>query len=158
MATDEAKKMNALKMVSLSLEVLAAEVWDTLGESSMALANGMGDALLEMVEKEQGLEIAGENPAAIGTELNRIMVDEYGYAQSITMNSDGGVSADVKVKGCINTAFTEKLLKSGMKIPFTCPLMLVGTAMLRRVGVKARIDYEHLPAEKTCVFHYKIIQ
>lgn len=36
MATDEAKKMNALKMVSLSLEVLAAEVWDTLGEIGRA--------------------------------------------------------------------------------------------------------------------------
>ena len=62
MATDDAKKANAQKMMMLSMKVMISEVWDTLGDSSMALSHGMGDAILEMMEKEQGLEIAAENP------------------------------------------------------------------------------------------------
>jgi hypothetical protein len=155
MATDEAKKLNALRMLNLSMEVLASEVWDTFGESSMAMTSGMGDALLEMVEKEQGLEIAGEDPVAIAKELNRILVDEYGYAQSIDMKVNGAESAEVTIKGCINTYFTEKLLKTGVKVPFTCPMMLLGTAMLRRLGVKNHVEYAHKTGEKVCVFHYK---
>lgn len=161
MATDEAKKLNALRMTTLSLQVLAAEVWDTLGDSSMALANGMGDALLEMLEKEQGLEIAGEGPAVIGTEINRILVDEYGYANEISMivdgTSDNPSGAVVSVKGCINTANTDKLLKAGVKIPFICPMMLIGNALLRRVGMNVRINIERWPEGKGCKIHYKVV-
>lgn len=155
MATDEAKKANALRMTSLSLEVLAEEVWDTLGESSMALAKGMGDAILEMLEKEQGLELAGEDPVAVGTEINRILVDEYGYAQEISMiNLAVGEKVDVKVKGCINTAFTDRLTKAGVKTPFICPMMLLGGALLRRVGMNPHITIERWPEGKGCIIHY----
>jgi hypothetical protein len=155
MATDEAKKMNALRMTSLSLEVLAAEIWDTLGESSMALANGMGDAILEMVEKEQGLEIAGEDPVAVGKEINRILSDEYGYTQEITMVTEPNVGSDVKAKGCLNTTFCDKLIKSGVKTPFTCPIMLLGSAALRQMGLKYRITIDRWPEGKGCIIHYK---
>jgi hypothetical protein len=154
MATDEAKKINALRMTSLSLEVLAEEVWDTLGESTMALSRGMGDAILAMFEKEQGLEVAAENPEAMGKEIERILVDEYGYAQEITLVVDAKMNADFKVKGCINTAFTDKLLKAGVKTQFTCPVMLVTGAAMRQLGMKGHVNIERWQEGKGCIIHF----
>lgn len=154
MATDEAKKLNALRMTTLSLEVLAEEVWESLGETSMALSRGMGDALLEMFEKEEGLEIGGEDKVAIAKEINRLLVDEFGYAQEITLEVDDKANADFKVKGCINTAFTDKLLKAGVKIPFICPIMLVTSAAMRRMGLKGHVNIERWPDGKGCIIHY----
>ena len=156
MATEEAKKENALRLTSLCLEVLASEVWDTLGDSSMALANGMGDAVLEMIEKEQGLEIAGEDIADIEKEMDRIAAVEYGFAQEISIeNTPDG--ANEKVKGCTNTYFCDKLIKAGVKTPFICPMMLSGSALLRRLGIKDRIQIERWQDGKGCIIHYRHI-
>jgi hypothetical protein len=154
MATDEAKKMNALRMTALSLEVLAAEVWETLGDTSMALSRGMGDAILEMMEKEQALEIAAENPLAVGKEIERILVDEYGLAQEITIKTDGSKDTDLFVKGCNSTYYCDRMVASGVKIPFTCPAMLATSAVLRKLGYKGRVDIERWQDGKGCIIHF----
>jgi hypothetical protein len=156
MATDEAKKANAQRMMMLSMKVLISEVWDTLGDSSIALADGMGDAVLAMMEKEQGLEIGGEDPAAIGKEIDRILVDEYGLANEVTLESDGTTFADTKISGCHNTQFCDQLVASGVKMPFICPVMLVSASLLKQKGIKAHITYERWQAGKGCIFHLKV--
>jgi hypothetical protein len=150
MATEEAKKENMLRMTELSLEVLAAEVWDTLGESSMVLGRGMGDAILEMLEKEEGLEIAGEDSLNVGKEIERIFVDEFGFAKEISVDVDKDAVATIKVTNCINTKFTDKMLASGVKMNYTCPIMLATGSALRQMGLKGRVNIERWPEGKGC--------
>jgi hypothetical protein len=155
MATDEAKKENALRMALVMLQVLTSEVYDTLGESSMALANGMGEAMLAMFEKEQGLEVGGEDPIAIGKEVDRILVDEYGFADEIALVPIETGVADIKVKACRNTFFCDKMLVSGMKTPFICPAMLTCKTALVHMGFKEQITYERWQEGKGCIFHFR---
>jgi hypothetical protein len=150
MATEEAKKENMLRMTELSLEVLGAEVWDTLGETAMVLGRGMGDAILEMLEKEEGLEIAGESSLDVGKEIDRIFVDEFGFAKEISVDVDQDAVATIKVNGCINTKFTDKMLASGVKMNFTCPIMLATSAALRQMGMKGRVNIVRWPEGKGC--------
>lgn len=157
MATDEAKKANAQRMMMLSMKVLISEVWDTLGDSSLALVDGMGEAILEMMEKEQGLEIAGEDIPAIGKEIDRILVDEYGLAGEVSLEvAPDQTSGKTKIQGCHNTHFCDQLVASGVKTPFICPVMLVTTALLKDKGIKARISYERWQDGKGCIFNTKL--
>ena len=150
MATEDEKKLNMLHMTQLSLEVLAAEVWDTLGETSMVLANGMGDAILEMIEKEEGLEIAGENPLDVGKEINRIFVDEFGFAKEISLDVDKDNIATMKVTSCSNTKLTDKLLADGVTTAYICPIMLACSAALRNMGIKSHVKIERWQEGKGC--------
>lgn len=150
MATDEVKKQNLLRMVGLSLEVLAEEVYDTLGDTAMVLSKGMGDAILEMMEKEEGLEIAGETPLEIGKEIDRILVDEFGFAKEITLDVDANAVATINVNGCINTAFTDKMLAKGLKMNYVCPAMLISSAAMRQMGLKGRVKIDRWPEGHGC--------
>lgn len=155
MATEEVKKENLLRMTELSLEVLAAEVWDTLGESSMVLGNGMGDAILEMMEKEEGFELDSSHPMAVATEMDRIFVDEFGFAKEITASVDEtGTAAVFKVNSCINTRFTDKMLASGVKLNYTCPIMLVAKQMGPKMGLpNSRVKIERWQEGNGCIIH-----
>ena len=155
MATEEAKKENTLHMAELSLEVLAAEVWDTLGESAMVLGRGMGDAILEMLEKEEGLEIASEDPANVDKEIDRIFVDEFGFAKEISAEVASNGDATISVSNCINTKFTDKMLANGVKMNFTCPIMLAVDAYMRRIGRKGRVQISRWPEGKGCKISFK---
>jgi hypothetical protein len=156
MATDEAKKANAQRMMMLSMKVLISEVYDTLGDSCMALSHGMGDEILKMMEKEQGLEIAAEDPLALGKEIERILVDEYGLAHEITIKTDM-VKTDINVKGCNNTFFCDQLVANGVKIPFICPVMLATSAALRQLGYKGRANIERWQEGKGCIVHFTAV-
>ena len=154
MATEEVKKENLLRMTELSLDVLAQEVYDTLGDSAMVLSKGMGDAILEMMEKEEGLEIAGESPEDVGKEIERIFVDEFGFAKSITIAVDAQKVGVFSVNNCINKKFTEKMLASGLPMNYTCPVMLAGAAALRQMGLKGRVKIGAWPEGKGCKIYF----
>jgi hypothetical protein len=101
----------------------------------------MGDHILEMFEKEMGLEIAGESPEAVIREIQRIFVDEFGFAQEIKTNIlDGGNKIELQVKNCVNRAFSDKLIAAGVQKPYICPIMNTTAAALRRMGYKVRSD------------------
>jgi hypothetical protein len=155
MATDEAKKANAQRMMLLAMKVLISEVWDTLGDSCMALSHGMGDAILKMMEKEQGLEIAAEDPVAVSKEVERILVDEYGLAKEISLETDGVSDSALKVKGCSNTPFCDQLVAGGVKIPFICPAMLATSAGLRKMGYKGSVKIERWQEGSGCIVRFK---
>jgi hypothetical protein len=157
MATDEAKKENTIRRLKLMVQVMTTQIYDILGESSMALAGGMGEAMLAMFEKEQGLELAGEDPVSVAKEVDRILVDEYGIADEISLVSIETGVADIKCKGCKSTAFCDNIVASGVKIPFICPVMLTCNAALSKIGYKEQFTYERWPDGKGCIFHVKRI-
>ncbi len=145
MATEESKKQNVLRLTSMALASLTAGVWDTLGEASFALAGPMGDEILGMMEKEMGLEIAGESPKDVVNEICRIFVDEFGFAKEIAVAMDGDQKLVLKVRSCINVPFTDRLAAAGVEKPFICPIMNACGAALRRMNFKMHHDVQKWP-------------
>ena len=154
MATEEVKKENMLRMMELSLESLAAEVWDTLGDSAIILGKGMGDDILQMLEKEEGLEIAGESPLDVGKEIDRIFVDEFGFAKEISIEMETPTHAVMSVQNCINTRFTDKMLAKGVKYNYTCPIMAAASSALLQMGLKGHVTIERWPEGKGCKIRF----
>jgi hypothetical protein len=142
MATEEQKKENRLRLTNMALLSLAASTWDTLGDSAFAYSGAMGNRILEVMEKEMGLEIAGENPKDVMMEVGRIFVDEFGFCSDIDVNEQGDGRYQVRVRNCVNRAFTDKLMAAGVEKPFICPIMNACQAALRRMNFKVREDVE----------------
>lgn len=142
MATEDQKKENRLKLTNLALLSLASSTWNTLGESAFAFSGPMGDYILEVMEKEMGLEIAGQNPKDVMMEISRIFVDEFGFAGDIAVEEVDGEHYQLKVKNCINRRFTDRLMDAGVEKPFICPVMNACQAALRRMDFKAHENVE----------------
>jgi len=137
MATEEQKKANQLRLAKLSLLGLAASVWDMVGDGAYAFSKGMGEHILPVLEKEMGLELTGESLVDIVTEVGRIAVDEFGFAESVEVSGDDNVIT-LKVKNCANRKLTDDLMATGVEHPFICPFLCVGEAILHRAGKRAR--------------------
>jgi len=142
MATEEQKKDNRLRLTNMALLSLAASTWDTLGESAFAFSGAMGSHILEIMEKEMGLEIAGEDPRDVMMEISRIFVDEFGFAGDIDVVPQDDSTYQVKVKNCVNRKFTDQLMAAGVEKPFICPIMNACQAALRRMDFKAHEKVE----------------
>jgi hypothetical protein len=144
MATEEQKKQNLIRMKNLMIEGMAKALWDLFGESANATMIEVGKDILEIMEKEMGLEIAGENPKDLMTEIGRIFVDEFGYIESFQVEDQGG-EVSLIVDKCIGWNLTQAILKTGVDVPFTCPIMNVGQAALMRIGKPAHKKVEPRP-------------
>ena len=155
MATDEQKKENRLRLTNLTLASLAAGVWNTLGESSFAMGGPMGEVVLQAMEKEMGLEIAGEDPQEVMMEIGRIFVDEFGFCGDIDVVKTGEDSFEVKVKSCVNRTFTDKLVAAGVEKPFICPILNACEAALRRMNFKMHGDVEKWVEGKGSIITFK---
>lgn len=142
MATEEAKKRNQYRLMSMALTGLSTGVWNTLGESSFAFSGLMGRQILSVMEDEMGLEVAGESPEDVVDEIGRLFVDEFGFAADITVSSNGEDHMELKVRNCINRKYTDELLEAGVAKPFICPILNASQAALRRMGYKMHEDVE----------------
>lgn len=156
MATEEQKKANMLRLTRLSLFGLTTGVWDLLGEGSFGLSHEIGDEILPVLEKEMGLEIAGEDPEDILHEFGRIMVDEFGFANEVEVSGDGNMIT-MKVRGCKNVHFAESLAEAGVTHPFICPFMNVSDALFDRMGVKAMSEVEMWPEGNGSIITFELI-
>jgi hypothetical protein len=141
MATEEEKKQNMLRLARLSLFGLTAGVWDLLGEGALGLSHQIGGEILPVLEKEMGLEIAGEDPTQVLQEIGRIMVDEFGFAKTVEVSGDGDRLV-MKVNTCANRKLTDNLEAAGITHPFICPFMCVSNAVFDRMGIKVMSKVE----------------
>lgn len=144
MATEEQKKKNIMRLMTLMIKGLAKSLYELFGESAYATMTEVGKELLEIMEKEQGLEIAGENPKDVITEIGRIFCDEMGFIESFTVAEDGK-SVSLSLNKCQGWNLTQEILKTGVDVPFTCPIMNVGQAALTRMGKVAHKKIEPIP-------------
>jgi len=146
MATEEQKKIQLLRVFSMMALALAKNIYDALGETSYAMMRGVGIELLEILQKEMGLEIQGEEPEDVLNELMRIWVDEIGFIEeSDVKKTDTGWT--VTGHHCKSWALCQKILETGAKEPFTCPIMSTMRAALEKMGVRTHINIE--PQSKT---------
>lgn len=157
MATEEQKKRNLLKVFNIAMYGLVNGLWDLFGESSFATINAVGDQILTMLEKEAGLEIAGEKPEDILVEVTRLLVDEVG-----TMSAGKVVMEGNEVKIACQECFLREAtgwLEAGGVQPFACiPMNIAAAAMRKRLGSKHRvIGREWDPATQTCTIHFRLM-
>lgn len=154
MATDMEKKENKLRLTNLALTGLAKGVWDFVGETAFALSPAIGEDILQVLEKEMGLEIQGEKPEDVLNEIARLFVDEFGSAESIEVNVEGENTFKVQVHSCIDRDRTQKLKEEGVTKPFTCPIMNACLAALKRMDIRVHTDIETSP-EGNCLITYE---
>lgn len=158
MATEEEKKRNLARMNAMIIYGLEKGLWDLFGEGALAVTNTVGEGMLEVMEKEMGLEIAGEDPQDILTEIGRLFVDEFDIARKFDMTlKDDAV--DFAVEGCVLMRVEEDLVKSGIK-PFVCPFLnIAAAAMRKRLGLKTAISkFSPDPSTHKCVLQFKLLK
>lgn len=141
MATEEQKKANQLRLANLTLLGLSTAVWDMVGDSALVFSKGIGESILPVLEKEMGLEIAGQSPEEIGNEIGRILVDEFGFAESVEISFEGDVAIQ-KVKNCLIYNLCKDLTDAGVETPFFCTFKCLADAIVARMGGKVRVNIE----------------
>ncbi len=139
MATEQKKLENQTRIGQMILIALAAAIWDFVGESAAALGNQIGEEILNLLEKEMGVEIAGEKPEDVLTELGRVVVDELGFAKVVEVKREGSCLI-LGASGTITGGAVRKLQELGVTKDFVSPGLNTGLAALKRIGIKARGD------------------
>ena len=138
MATEEEKKRNLGRINAMIIYGLEKGLWNLLGESALALSATVGNGMLEKLEQTMGLEIAGEEPQDVLTEIGRIFVDEIGIAARFDITKTDE-NVDLIVEKCVLLNVEKDLVTAGVK-PFMCPyLNIAAAAMRQRLGLKTRI-------------------
>jgi hypothetical protein len=137
MATEEQKKKNMMRLMTLMIAGMAKALYDMFGETAFATMSEVGKTTLEIMEKEMGLEVDGENPQDVITEIGRIFADEMGFVESFSTTTQGN-EISLVVNRCQGWNLTQSILKTGVEIPFTCPIMNVCQAALIRMGKPAQ--------------------
>lgn len=144
MATEEQKNKNMMRLMTLMISGMAKALYDLFGETAFAAMSEVGRATLEIMEQEMGLEVDGEDPKDVITEIGRIFADEMGFIESFTTQQDGN-QLSLTVNHCQGWNLTQSILKTGVEVPFTCPIMNVCQAALIRMGRPARKAISPIP-------------
>ncbi len=157
MATEEEKKRNLARINAMIIYGLEKGLWDLLGESALAVSTTVGEGMLEVMEKTMGLEIAGEDPQDILTEIGRIFVDEIGIALKFDITKEDS-TVGLAVQNCVLLRTEEDLIRDGIK-PFMCPyLNIAAAAMRKRLGVKTRVSKIDVDTEAhKCVLQFELV-
>ncbi len=157
MATEEEKKRNLARINAMIIYGLEKGLWNLLGESALATTNMVGQGMLEIMEKTMGLEIEGEDPQDMLTEIGRIFVDEIGIATEFDITKDGD-NVDFKVRHCVLMHVEKDLIAEGIK-PFMCPYLNIATAaMHKRLGAKTHISKIDVDTENhVCSLQFKMV-
>ena len=145
MATEEKKTQNRARINEITLVGLAVAVWEFVGESAVALSSQIGEEILAVLEKEMGVEIAGEKPEDVLTEIGRVFVDELGFAKSAEVQREGN-SLLLIANDCLTSDVPRRLKEQGVTKYYISPGLNASLAALKRIGVKAR--GESLPPSK----------
>jgi hypothetical protein len=158
MATEAEKRQRLLKVFNIGMYGMIKGLWDLFGDTSMATANSIGAMMLATVEKESGLEIAGENPEDILQEIVRLLVDEVGTMSAGTVQMNGD-RVSIACKECFLREATGWLEAEGVQ-PFAClPMGLSAAAMRKRLGVKHRLLGRTWDADtQTCTISFALIE
>ena len=157
MATEEEKKRNLARLNAMIIYGLEKGLWDLFGESALATTNTVGAGMLEILEKSMGLEIEGEDPQNMLTEIARIFVDEYGIALDFEAKQEGD-HVSLRVDHCVLMQVEKDLVAKGIK-PFVCPFLNIAAAAMRRQShLKTSISKFEVDTENNrCHLAFKMV-
>ena len=153
MATLKQKKANRLRLTNIILAALGEELWGLLGEAAVGLTTKFGEYILEVMEKEMGLELAGESVEDWAAEIGRLYVDEFDAGKEFHVKATED-SVHVEAIGCMFQQATADLEAAGVP-PFVCPIRAVCAAALHRLGKKVRLgEVKHEGDKCSTTFEY----
>ena len=152
MATEEQKKARMIKLFNTVIAGMAKGLYDLFGDAAIGVISPVGEEILEEMEHELGLEIHGEDPENILTEIERLLIDEYGLMKDckIEINQETH-EIDLFVQGSVLWHAVEELVDAGLP-PLSCVEMMIAEAALRkRLGRKAQFKGITLDREKRII-------
>lgn len=156
MATEQEKDAHRARMWGLTTIGMTLGIWEMVEELATSLTPLIGDALVLEIEKQLGLEIAGEKPADLFVELGRIFVDEYGFGSEVKV-----VSADktihVTFKNAAGTPEFAGLKQHGVEKLFSHPFLCTGIAALAKMGIKAHGNVEVDIVDNTQIITFELL-
>lgn len=148
MATDMDKIAHRARLWGMITVAMTVGIWDMVEESSVALSPIIGSTLLELFEKQAGLELAGEKPENMLVELGRILVDEYGYGTEVKVEVNEK-SYKMIIYNAVGLPEFKALEVKGISKPFSNAVYCTGIAAMARLGYKCRARVEIDLAAKT---------
>jgi hypothetical protein len=154
----EEKKLRQLKLFNDIIFGFAHGLYDLFGESALATVDSIGEDILEDMEHELGLEIAGEDPKGILTEIERLMVDEYGLCKSAELSIEDH-EIDLICEGCLLWKATKDLQEEDIP-PYTCvPMMMASAALHKRLGKKGKfVSIEQDMDKRICDIDFHLVE
>lgn len=156
MATDQQKKDNLMNLASMYITSLAAAMWDFVGDSVLALRPQMGERVLEILEKQMGLEIAGERPEDVLLEIARLLADEFGFCGETEVQVEGNCIR-LKMRDSLDRVFSQQLAQAGVGVNFLSAPVNTGLAALKRMGKNARADIQDWEEGKGAIVTFQIM-
>lgn len=158
MATEIQKKERTAEIEGITIYGLAHGMWELFGDFSFATTGVIGQLLLDRMEQEAGLEINGEAPEHILTELVRLFTDEADmiHGGSATIEGDRILFSSHR---CSFSDGSNALAEVGVQ-PFYCPIYNLTTAAMRaRLDKRSRFISRKWDEEtKTCVLEIQLMQ
>jgi hypothetical protein len=157
MATKEVQKKRQLRLFNSIVFGFAQGLYDLFGESALVTVDSIGESLIDEMEQEMGLEIAGEEPRDILTEIERLLIDEYGLVEDIDINLQEE-QVEMVCENCLLWKATESLRGTGAP-PYTCVPMTLGRIALRkRLGKKGQfVSIEQDMDNRICNLTFKLL-
>jgi hypothetical protein len=160
MATEEQKKARQLRIFNDIIAGFGEGLYDLFGDTAIATVDAIGEDILEEMEHELGLEIQGENPQDILTEIERLLVDEYGFLKSAKLEMHPETNeVDMICEGCLLWKATQDLSERGVP-PYTCvPMMMASAALHKRLGKKAKfVKIDQDTENRICDIDFHLIE
>ena len=157
MATMEEKKLRQLRLFNNLVYGFASGLYDLFGDSALATTETIGGNILEEMEHELGLEIQGEDPQDILTEIERLLVDEFGLVKHAKLVIEGD-EIDIISEGCLLWKATEDLKAEDIP-PYTCvPMTMASAALRKRLGRRAKfISLDQDMDAQICNVRFKLL-
>ncbi len=158
MATMEEKKLRQLRLFNDIFFGFSKGLHDLFGDTAVATADTIGEDILEDMEHELGLEIAGENPKDILLEIERLLVDEYGLVKNADLIIEGQ-EIDMICEGCLLWKARTDLEEAGVP-PYSCvPMMMASAALHKRLGIKAKfVSIEVQKDKRICDVDFHLME
>ena len=158
MATEQQKKERQVHLFNTLIFGYSKGLYDLFGDSALATVDSIGESILAEMEHELGLEIQGVNAQDILTEIERLLLDEYGICKKARISIDGN-EVGVTVEGCMLWKTTLALRDAGVP-PYGCvPMVMASTALRKRLGQKAKfLSIEIDEAKQQCCIGLRLMQ
>ena len=144
MITEEKKNRNLMRLMNLMIAGMAKTLYDMFDETAFAAMSEVGKTTLEIMEQETGLQVDEKEPEEVLDKIGRIFVEKMGFIESFTLSRNRN-ELTLTVNQCQGWDLTQSILKTGVEVPFTCPIMNVCQAALIRMGKPARKSISPLP-------------
>jgi len=132
------------RFMNIILYGLEKALWNVVGEGAFAITSPIGKGMLEIMKKELGLKVSGEEAQDVLNGIAKRFVEDFKIAEGLEITKNDNM-VTVSVKHCILSQ-KEFLLQKQNIAPFACPFTNVARAAMEellgmKTGIK-KIDFK----------------